>query len=351
MDCTLAPVTLSPRWIWPAILVLALGLFLGLGLRPAFETEPMQWEHDGARLAGTLYLPRGEGPHPAAVFIHGAGAWTRDETLFRVHAERMARRGLAMLIFDKRGCGESTGDWREASLADLAGDARAALGMLAGDPRIDAARVGYFGTSQGGGVALLAAAGAPSPGFLVTLSLSLRSPAEQETVYVTQRLQAAGASADEVAQAVAISRDIQAAYLDGEGREEVRARLREFERAPWFEESGLRLMPEGSEELRQWLALPPNFDPTPLLGQLDCPVLAAQGEQDLQVPGIDAARELQALASSHPGIWVVLIPGAGHTLRAPRSGVGSGWSWPTAYWEALEAWLDEHVLTREVSAY
>jgi pimeloyl-ACP methyl ester carboxylesterase len=155
---------------------------------------------------------------------------------------------------------------------------------------------------------------------------------------------------DEVALAAATSRDIQAVHLNGEGRGELLGRLQELEQAPWFADSGLRLMPQGSNELRRWLALPMNFDPAPLLARLDCPVFAAQGEQDLELPGVDVARELQALASSHPGVWVVLIPGAGHTLREPRSVVVGGWSWPTAYWEALEAWLDEHVLAREVSA-
>jgi alpha-beta hydrolase superfamily lysophospholipase len=78
------------------------------------------------QLAGTLYLPPAGPPAPAAVFVHGAGPAVRDDGYYEL-ARHFARKGVAALIYDKRGCGASTGDWTRAGLNDLADDALACV--------------------------------------------------------------------------------------------------------------------------------------------------------------------------------------------------------------------------------
>ena len=73
-------------------------------------------EDAGARLAGTLTVPAGEGPFPAAVLVSGSGAQDRDEEVFGhrpfwVLADHLSRRGIAVLRYDDRGSFESTGDF------------------------------------------------------------------------------------------------------------------------------------------------------------------------------------------------------------------------------------------------
>ena len=88
-------------------------------------------------LAGTLTLPAGKGPFPAAVLITGSGAQDRDETLlghkpFAVIADHLTAAGIAVLRYDDRGVGESTGDHAAANSADFATDANAAAALPAG---------------------------------------------------------------------------------------------------------------------------------------------------------------------------------------------------------------------------
>src|SRR5690606_17828723 len=87
---------------------------------------------EGVRLAGTLTVPEGGGPFPAVLLITGSGAQDRDETVlghkpFLVLADALSRRGVAVLRVDDRGVGGSTGPLDDATTADFAGDAAAAL--------------------------------------------------------------------------------------------------------------------------------------------------------------------------------------------------------------------------------
>jgi len=222
------------------------------------RAEELTWRNGAVELAGTLVLPRGDGPHPALVLVPGAGVATRADELFRVHAERLAAHGIAVLIYDKRGCGASTGDWRQASFEDLARDVLGAVQLLHADPRLSPDAVGLCATSQGGTVALLVAERSNGIAFLATLSLSPLSAAEQERDLV---------------------------------RRGVEVRLE-----PTFH----------SREL----------DPLPLLRELELPLFAAQGAEDELVPGPHAAEVLARLRDElEKDFTIVVVPGVGHTLR------------------------------------
>ena len=124
---------------------------------------------DDVRLAGTLTLPsagQDQGArHPAVVLISGSGPQDRDGNMppsnqtfmFRRIAERLASCGIAVLRYDGRGVGGSTGDFESAGLFDLAGDARALVGFLKGHPNVDPARIGVVGHSEGAYIASMLA--------------------------------------------------------------------------------------------------------------------------------------------------------------------------------------------------
>ncbi|MDD5719848.1 MAG: alpha/beta fold hydrolase [Candidatus Krumholzibacteria bacterium] len=110
---------------------------------------------DGVHLAATLRLPAAAGSFPAVVLVHGSGPGERS--YFAVMSSYFASLGMAVLTYDKRGCGGSSGDWREVDLDVLAQDALAAVTWLATRPEIDPRRVGLWGISQGGWITPLAA--------------------------------------------------------------------------------------------------------------------------------------------------------------------------------------------------
>src|SRR4051812_17285509 len=134
-----------------ALLLLAAGCASSAAPAPL----PAYFEHDGARLAFTLDLPPGNGPFPAVVMGHGSGRTTRGQLAWA--AARFTRLGFAVLRFDKRGVGESTGTYVFVGTKDspwvfpqLAGDVAAGGRFLRPRPENDGRRVGLFGVSQAG---------------------------------------------------------------------------------------------------------------------------------------------------------------------------------------------------------
>ncbi len=118
------------------------------------RSEPFTFKNGAISLGGTLVLPAEGGRRPAFVFTHGSGAATR--TTFSGLGYYLAAHGFAVLKYDKRGSGESTGNGT-ASFEDLADDAAAGADALRAHPRIGS-RIGYWGLSQGSSIAPLAAA-------------------------------------------------------------------------------------------------------------------------------------------------------------------------------------------------
>jgi alpha-beta hydrolase superfamily lysophospholipase len=140
----------------------------------------------GETLAGSLLLPAGPGPFPAALLITGSGPLDRNSDhrrlpigVSRQLAEALATMGIASLRYDKRGVGASTGTFLAAGLTDNVADARAALDTLAGRPEIDPARLFVVGHSEGALIAIALAAQNDAPvAGLVLLAGTARTGAE-----------------------------------------------------------------------------------------------------------------------------------------------------------------------------
>ncbi|WP_326807970.1 lysophospholipase [Streptomyces sp. NBC_01775] len=111
---------------------------------------------DAVPLAGTLTLPEGPGPHPAVLLLHGSGPMDRDGNSAKLRmdlgaplAAAMAAEGIAVLRYDRRGAGDTPGDWRTAGFTDNRRDASAAVRALAAHPDIRPDAVGVVGHSEG----------------------------------------------------------------------------------------------------------------------------------------------------------------------------------------------------------
>ncbi|NWG17544.1 MAG: alpha/beta hydrolase [Chloroflexi bacterium] len=140
--------------------------------------EEVTFENGDVTLAGTLTLPQGDGPHPALVLVSGSGQQDRDESLpvvpgyrpFRDIADDLTRRGIAVLRYDDRGVGGSTGDPSVATTADFATDAAAAVGYLHSRDDINPGQIGLLGHSEGGIIAAILGASDPNLAFVIMLS-------------------------------------------------------------------------------------------------------------------------------------------------------------------------------------
>ncbi|HEY0809929.1 MAG TPA: alpha/beta fold hydrolase, partial [Longimicrobiales bacterium] len=127
--------------------------------------KEITFQNGPATLSGSLLMPRRGDALTAVVFLHGSGGEGRWASRFL--ALQLVQQGVAALIFDKRGVGKSTGDWRAASVDDLVGDAVAAVARLRQEPRINARSIGIHGHSQGGTIAPMVAVRSNQVGFVI----------------------------------------------------------------------------------------------------------------------------------------------------------------------------------------
>lgn len=153
----------------------------GVGTRTARRVEierheDVSFSSGDLQLAGTLISPASAAKHPAIILVHGSGAENREYVL--PWARFLIRRGIAVLGYDKRGVGGSTGDWNTASFDDLAGDVVAAFNYLTTRDDIDATQIGLLGISQAGWIMPLAAVREKELAFLISISGAGVPPAE-----------------------------------------------------------------------------------------------------------------------------------------------------------------------------
>jgi pimeloyl-ACP methyl ester carboxylesterase len=147
------------KWLVLALAVAGAGCEIHSAAPPPL---PAFFDNADVRLRFTLDLPEGKGPFPAVVMGHGSGKTTRDQLAWA--ARRFTQMGFAVLRFDKRGVGESTGTYVFVGTKDspwvfpqLAGDVAAGVRFLRTRPEIDAKRIGLFGVSQAGWILPIAA--------------------------------------------------------------------------------------------------------------------------------------------------------------------------------------------------
>src|SRR5262249_9613968 len=182
------------------------------------KREDVHFSNGQIRLGGTLIRPNTPGKHPALILVHASGAEDREYLLPLAHF--LVRRGVAVLGYDKRGVGESTGDWKTASFEDLAGDVVAAFEFLKKCSDIDAKQIGILGWSQAGWVMPLAAVREQSIAFLISVSGAGVRVAETTLDETRNEMTARGMRPQVIEQVIALMK-LQYRFAEtGEGWEE-----------------------------------------------------------------------------------------------------------------------------------
>ncbi|MEU5278938.1 alpha/beta hydrolase [Streptomyces asoensis] len=301
---------------------------------------------DGPRHAGRTGLgpqPKGA-PVAGVVMVGGSGPSDRDnDTYFPPIRRHLVDAGLAVLSYDKRGVGGSGGDWRDATMDDLAADAVAALDFLRTRPGVRPEAVGLFGHSEGGWVALRAAVTVRhGPSWVITNSCPAVTPAAQERHALEHALRerrpargfpdrAATATGDETATGAATADgiDIVASLALYDRLLEAGLRDAGFEEATRLVESAAETVSLGAywagmdDRLWRFLKRKQDHDPLPDALRLRCPHLAIFGGSDPLVPVAESAR-LFGTAACRPGrhhratLTVEVFPGADHRVRTDR---------------------------------
>jgi hypothetical protein len=259
--------------------------------KPAAREESVHFASGKLMLAGTLILPGGAPPYPAAFLFHGSGRQGRDLSRARWFAEQ----GFAALTYDKRGVGESTGDFQAGPFMDLCDDGLAALEYLKSRKEIDPRHIGVWGLSQGGWLGPLAASRSADISFVIAVSGPGVSPGEQMLVYYANELRDRGMPEADVREADALRRDVWTYLFTGKGYEKARRELDEARAKRWFGEVNSQqdrlfgplhkpseLDQQGSAILRFRREM--TYDPVPALRALRVPTLFLFGAEDRLIP-------------------------------------------------------------------
>jgi len=334
-----------------------------------YAEEEVTYENNeaGIKLAGTLTFPESEGPFPAVILITGSGPQNRNEEIlghrpFLVLSDYLTRQGIAVLRVDDRGIGGSTGNFSQATTEDFAGDVLAGVEYLKSRKEIDSSKIGLIGHSEGGIIAPLVAVKSPDVSFIVLMA---GTGVTGEKIILSQSeliSRAEGANNETIARNEILTKNLFSVVKEEQNNtaaSEKLDRLIKTELANMSEEnkqysdfSEANLEAQVQSLLSPWMRFFLIYDPKPTLMKVKCPVLAINGEKDLQVPPEENLRIIEEALKTggNEDYTVQELPGLNHLFQKAQTGSPSEYAKieETISPDALKLigdWISEH--TRE----
>jgi pimeloyl-ACP methyl ester carboxylesterase len=291
------------------------------GSRIAFDVTDVTFRGRDVDLAGRLVLPRGNGPVPIVVLVHGSEDFSAlvNYSLQRI----LPAEGVGAFVYDKRGTGKSGGKYTHDfdALADDMVAAMREARRLAGRR---AGRVGYQGGSQAGWTIPLAATRAPVDFAIVCFGLAV-TVIDEDQQQVALEMQVKGYGQDVIGKALEVAAAaenvIASRFTQGFDRlDAVRAKYRN---EPWYKDVHgnytYMLLPYSEAELHELgkkldFGTPFHYDPMPTLRQVTVPQLWILGEDDFEAPSGETSRRIKALGAEGRPITLALYPHAEHGM-------------------------------------
>ncbi|MGA8501289.1 MAG: alpha/beta hydrolase [Candidatus Sulfotelmatobacter sp.] len=301
-----------------------------------FNVIETTFEGNGVKLVGRLVLPKSGGRTPIVVLIHGseddsARDWYPLQRL-------LPAEGVGAFVYDKRGTGGSGGNYTQ-DFNLLANDAVAATREARRLAGARLGRIGYFGTSEGGWVAPLAAMRAPVDFVIVGFGLAF-SVIDEDQQEVALEMRLKGHSPEEIAKAQEVAAAAEAVFESGftKGFERFDALRAKYRNESWYKDLHGNytyfLLPYSVADLREKanaalgaalggqlrtlnfsdMGTPFRYDPMPTLRAVKAPQLWILGEDDLEAPSAPTAGRLEELAAQGRPITVAIFPHAEHGI-------------------------------------
>ncbi|MDE2981618.1 MAG: alpha/beta fold hydrolase [Gemmatimonadota bacterium] len=324
----------------------------------------------GHTLAGTFTRPESGGPFPTVILISGSGPQDRDEALlghrpFLVLSDHLTRRGIAVLRFDDRGFGESTGNFATATSRDFASDVLAGVAYLKTRDDVDADAIGLAGHSEGGLIAPMVAAGSDDVAYIVLMAgpgvngeqilyaqgelIARANGASRQAIAQNRELQRAMFAVlkaePDVERAGAVLAELVRAALEEAG-EEVRAQAGITDDATLDGAVAAQVQSVNTPWFRYFL----TYEPAETIERVTVPVLAINGERDLQVPYEENLREIEAALrrGGNTEYEIHALPGLNHLFQYSDTGSPSEYqaieeTWAVEVMELIADWILETV--------
>lgn len=309
--------------------------------RPQEPKEPFPYKQqevtftnakDTVTLAGTLTIPEGEGPFPAVVMVTGSGSQNRNEELmghkpFLVIADYLTRNGIAVLRYDDRGVGKSTGTFSKATTLDFANDANAAVAFLKTSKSINPTKIGIIGHSEGGLITVIDAVRNRDVAFIVSLAgTALRG--DEILMRQAELLSRAQKVVEtDIAEGAKANRTVYDIILNEKDVAKMRTNITNILKGEIGKQAETKNLPKADAEkmveaqVKQitspWFINFIRYNPQGDLAKLKKPMLYLVGEKDYQVPAEPNVAALKTIIEKgkKKNITINVIPGANHLFQ------------------------------------
>lgn len=309
-----------------------------------FKEERLTFKNGDVTLGGTLILPATKGKHPVIIITPGDYGTHRNQ--LRLWAHAYTSRGIAALIFDARGGGESTGAVNSSSFSDLANDVLAGVNALKTRDDINQQKIGLFGFSNSTFTVTLAASRSKDVSFLILQSLVGVPGWKQESFRAETQLRVDGYPESTVKQGANFMRLKYEVARTGEGWEQLQAIMEKSRDERWLAYTN---PPNNLERLRSVYESIMTYDPVPALEKLKVPILAIWGDKDTYLPVAESVAAFkQAMERAGNKNYIVKIyPNANHSLLEHKTGSpstgGTEKKFVAGVWKLETDWLLKQV--------
>jgi pimeloyl-ACP methyl ester carboxylesterase len=298
--------------------------------RRYFRIEEVKFKDRDVTLAGSLFIPVSNKPTSAIIIIHGSGAGNRDKWTYNFWGYFFAKQGLATLIYDKRGNGESTGNLENASFDDHANDVVAGIEYLKTRKEIDKDHIGLFGSSQGGWLAPLAASKTDDVSFLILNVAPSVSVAKQEIDRVIYTMKEEGYTEEEIKLAKEYTEKMfEVSYNYGK-MSDLQPLIDSVKNKDWTE---ILTIVENEGDFEDWRLQ--KYEPTSVLSKTTIPTFVAYGENDHTVPPAENKELMKQYLdkAGNKSYKIIVVPNIGHNMFGGQKLIGGKWEWPDSYWQ------------------
>jgi fermentation-respiration switch protein FrsA (DUF1100 family) len=297
-----------------------------------YYTEEVTFENktDKNVLAGTLSLPSKEGKFPAVILITGSGPENRDEELFGhkpflVIADYLTKKGIAVLRFDDRGVAKSTGDFKTATTSDFAKDVQAGIDYLKTRKEIDKNKIGLIGHSEGGVIAPIVAGNSKDVDFIVLLAgTGIRG--DKLILLQKEKIERQmGVPEVEIQKGQEIFKGAYEMILASSANDNtLNAKINSYFKLQFGDKMNEQQLSAVTAQITSpWMVYFLKFDPASALEKVKCPVLAINGDKDVQVPAdvnLDAIKKSLS-KTGNPKTTTKVLPNLNHMFQECKTGL------------------------------
>lgn len=334
--------------------------------------EEITFYNGKLKFGGTLTLPTGEGKFPLVILISGSGQQNRDEEImgfkpFADIAMHLSSAGYAVFRYDDRGVDSSKNtpaDLENATVFDFAKDAYSALQEMKNHKKVNPAKIGFLGHSEGGVIAQKLAADYPKEvNFIILMASPAVSGVKISRYQVEQSNKEAGLSAESIDTVLKYQDMLTGAVIAGKSGEELKQMLYDMnvktisllpaERRKFITDvdkyvramSDQMLKSVSNPYIKEYF----RYDPVVAMRKIKCPTLAIFGEKDMQVP---VSMNKAALSAAFEGrkqlLEIVIIKDANHLFQKAETGSVSEYyklekKFEDTFLQTIETWLKKKI--------